>query len=306
MKRAVFKNSLILGLFIIFCIVMIFKFYDYTKIEKEDLNYQEITFDYFQEGPNSKNKHRYIIFDTKGIGYGIGSIIDVDYDKIYSIEKNTKVEVYVIEANDKYYQWEIIELYVGNEAIITIDDYHEDYTNHMKLTIIVISIFLAVIISLMIFLPKIIDKISEKKLKKDIDYNSSYAIKKYDEFQKRIYYDQNKYVADFEECLDKPEDIYYLCKVMADNMLDGEIRLIYEKNSEEGIINFFYKYNNQVCFDFILEEEKGIIKIYEELLMWSYPKYKDLTKEEIEYLKQLIENCNKLNDIKLIFVPEKK
>ncbi len=92
---------------------------------------------------------------------------------------------------------------------------------------------------------------------------------------------------------------------MSDNMLDGEIRLIYEKKSEEGIINFFFKYNNQICFDFVSEEEKGIIKTYEELLMWSYPTYKDLTKNEIEYLKQLIENYNKLNDTKLIFIPDK-
>ncbi len=70
---------------IIFSLI-VFRFYNYTKIKKEDLNYQEITFDYFQEGPNSKSKNRYIIFDTNGIGYGFGSIIDVDNEKTYLTE----------------------------------------------------------------------------------------------------------------------------------------------------------------------------------------------------------------------------
>lgn len=305
-KKEVFKNLLMLGIVIIIFSLIVLRFYNYTKIKKEDLNYQKITFDYFQEGPNSKSKNRYIIFDTKGIGYGFGSIIDVDYDKIYSINKNSKVEVYLREVNDKYYQFEIIELYVDSKPIITIDDYHEDYTNHIRIAIIIFSILLLVLISMIFFFPKIIDKIAEKKIKKDIDYNSSYAIKKYEEFQNEIYYNQNKYIAGFDECFDKPEDIYILCKVMADNMLDGEIRLIYEKNNVEETINFFFKYNNQICFELVFQEKDGLIRIEEDMIMWTYPIYKELTKNEKIYLKELLENYNKIYDVKLIWIKDKK
>lgn len=304
-KKEVFIKLLMLGIVIIIFSLIVLRFYNYTKIKKEDLNYQEITFDYFQEGPNSKSKNRYIIFDTNGTGYGFGSIIDVDYDKIYSIDKNTKVKVYVREVNDKYYQFEIIELYVGSKSIITIDDYHEDYTNHIKITIIIFSIFLLVLIFMILFFPKIIDKIAEKEIKKDIDFNSSYAIKKYEAFQNKIYYDQNKYIADFEECFDKPEDIHILCKVMDDNMFDGEIRLIYEKNNVEETINFFFKYNNKICFELVFQEKDGLIRIEENMIMWTYPIYKELTKNEKTYLTELLENYNKINDVKLIWIKDK-
>lgn len=82
--------------------------------------------------------------------------------------------------------------------------------------------------------------------------------------------------------------------------------LDYLLNNLEEEIDFFFKYDNRICFDFVSQEKDGIIKIEEDMLMWSYPKYKELTKNEKIYLKELLENYNKLNEEKLVWIKDKK
>ena len=41
------------------------------------------------------------------------------------------------------------------------------------------------------------------------------------------------------------------------------------------------------------------------MIIWTYPIYKELTKNEKTYLTELLENYNKINDVKLIWIKDK-
>lgn len=164
-KDIVLRIILLLFLIIGMYSFILIKQYEYVKIKKEDLEYIKIDFDYFTEGPNSKYKKRYIVYSIDGKKYGFGSIVGYNQELIEKIQKGSEVEIYYRNTKEKYYKYEIIEMYYNNESIITIQDYYEDYSKHIKISIIILIGLIIFIVPLIIYLPKLIDIIDKKSKK---------------------------------------------------------------------------------------------------------------------------------------------
>jgi hypothetical protein len=309
-KKDNIKRIIWLGLIIIAFGFILGEQYKFTQISKGDLSYVEMTFDHFEEGPNSKSKKRNIIYSAEGVAFGFGSIVDVNKQLLYGLNKGSKVDIYYIKANDSYYRFEIIEMYYNDRAIMTVDDYHEDYADQLKLSVLVIIGFILFISFFTFVFPKLFNKVYDRIYDKKyglekIDFTSKKAKAKYKAFAEAISFDGKRHHADFTNSFDEGNfDIQVLCKYLYDEMDSQEIRLIYEDTAIDEIAYLAFKYNGKILFEAAFIDKEGKMEIDELLIAWTYPEYSEFNEFERKMFYQSIERFSKMQGIEFIFSNE--
>jgi len=290
-KKDRIKMLIMVFVLVILFVPLLFKQYEYTTITKDDLSSVKINFDYFREGPNSKTKKRNIVYSLDGVSFGFESIVDINEDILNKIQKGSEVEIYYRDTKDSYYDYEIIEMYYNNDAIVTLNDYHNDYSEHIKISIIVFIGLIGFLMSLIFILPNLLNKLYNKKNKiEQIDFESKNAIKKYNEFKEAIIYNDEMYLADFTNYFDGGDfDIQILCKYLDDEMDDQEIRLIYDDTNPDEIVYLVFKYNGKIMLEIVFIDNEGNIEIDDDFIDWTFPEYVEFSKLEKEIFNQNIE-----------------
>jgi hypothetical protein len=301
-KKGLIKMLIMLVFMVIYFGSILMKQYEYTRVSKDDLSYAEITYGHYAEGPNSKNKERHIIYSAEGVAYGFGSIVDVNEALLSQIDRGSKVEIYYLPADDSYYSFEIIEMYYKDEAIMTVNDYHEDYSAHLKLSLLIIIGFILFLSFFMFIFPRLLNKALNKKygLEK-IDFESEKAKAKYKDFKEAIRFDGKGYYADLTNSFDEGNfDIQVLCKFLYDEMDSQEIRLIYEDTAVDEIAYLAFKYNGKVMFEAVFRNKEGNMEIDENLVSWSYPAFSEFNQFEKKMYDQSVAKYSQMHNIKII------
>jgi hypothetical protein len=305
-KKDIIKKIIMLIVSIMIFVFLLNNQYGYTQISKDDLSYAEITYDHYQDGPNSRHKSRRIIYSTDGVAYGFGTIVDVNEELLSQIGKGQEVSIYYRNYNDSYYDYEIIEMYYHDTAIMTVEDYHEDYSKQVILSfslcigLIIIEVFFA------FFFPKLMEKSRNKKSGKNkVDFESPKAMAQYNGYKEMIKNDGNTYNAGLAECFEKKDfDIQILYKYFYDEMESQEIRLIYEDAAVDEIAYLTYKYNGKILFEAAFINKEGKMEIDELLIAWTYPEYSEFNEFERKMFYQSIERFSKMQGIEFIFSNE--
>lgn len=298
-NKDLFK-TIILIVIMVLCFVFIFlEKYEYITLTKADLSYAKVTFDYFKEAPNSKNTSRNIIYSIEGDTFGFETIINVDKELLKKIPKGADIEIYYRKSKNDYYDFEIIELYFNNNPIITLSDYHEDYTKNLKMSILIISGYTVFFIMLIVFLAKIIKRVPDKKLQ----INNDQLLK----IKKAIKYRGGKFFINMEEVYeDGKVELLLLYKYFYDDMMNQEFRLIFDEIAYDEIVYVIFKYDNKLMWLIGFIDREGRIIIDDELVFWEFPSFSQFTDDEKKFLRQVIDNYSLMNHVHIIYDEEKK
>ena len=49
----------------------------------------------------------------------------------YMLKENDEVRILYLDKGNQYYDYMTIEMYVNGNCVVSVDDYHEDYSDHM-------------------------------------------------------------------------------------------------------------------------------------------------------------------------------
>ena len=123
----------------------------YLILSKEDLLIENLS---VQE-VIVKSRSSEILFIENNNRYYIETKVGFDDELLASLESNDEVMVYVIESSYKEYDYEIIEMYYQDQAIVTIINYNNQYKLSTIIYISIIAI-LSLLMVIYIFCQKII------------------------------------------------------------------------------------------------------------------------------------------------------
>ena len=284
--------------------ISIYKNNKYIKLTTEDLSFAQIEYSHYEKRTYRRKSEKYLIYSTNGLKFGIDGIVDVDEEKLANIEKHELLHIYYIDSEKKLFEKEVIEIYIDDEAILSLDTYKSSYRENT-----IINICLCAGFGVLLFVAAIINnkytKYTKESVKK-INFDSFKNKKAYEEFKSRIKYDSytNIYTVNFNNCFTKDKDLLILCKLFADELKNQELRIFFEEEAPSEIAYFAFKLNNKIYFDFIYkdENEKYILEYYR--ILWTYPISNVFSKSERKTFEKQLEYVSALNSIEVIIKKE--
>ncbi len=114
------------------------KLIDYYQINYEELYYEEYTLIEYKEyhQPKSGSCFELYVKETNEVFY-ISSITQkkINYDLFAELKEGSKLKVYYRDSNSKKYTFDICDLSLGNNTILSLNDYIITNTNNQKIGI---------------------------------------------------------------------------------------------------------------------------------------------------------------------------
>lgn len=281
------KDKIIFALLYLIALIsygfILFDQYELSKVKIEDLEEVNIIFDEYVKGKNDN----YHIKAKDGKVYGIESIVDKDEDLYNSLKENDEVRILYLDKGNKYYDYMTIEMYVNGNCVVSVDDYHEDYSDHMIVSIIaLIGIFGGIPLFIFVIYKVGIKKIDNISIKKKIDYNKEEVIKRKEELKELIKYENGKYYADFDNEFNDDISIDILQDILFEELENEELRIIFDSNYGDEFLYCAFKYNNKLMFNIAYVDKEGVLFIDDFMLMWTNKDYSEFSLEEKELFER--------------------
>lgn len=295
------KNFLIMLPFVlvylIITIVMICVNSKYINLTKEELIYARTEFHYYEKIPKGKSADIYAVYTKDNRKFGFESVITIDEDLFYSLKEDDVLDIYYIKTNKNDLENLAVEIYYNNQAIFTLTNYHKDY---QRINITFISVFIGLTLIFIIYMT-IITKINGRLQPynpKKINYSDEKNLQVYEDFKERIKYDECNYSANFNNCFDRPENIYILCKLFNDTLKENEIRIIYDSKAKDEVGYLVFKLNNKILFAMVFITVDKIYEINDFEISWIFPQYQTLSKDELKIFNKQLDYYSLMKKIK--------
>lgn len=308
-KNDIFKliilNVLILAFSIFWCVTN----YKYANLDYNDLVTIEGEFISYTDETDSRDYNIIILSNGSKIGFRNNVIEDENIVK--EIKPNSYISLLCLETKRKDIDYELIEfksIDSKNVDILNLTDYHNLYNRLFTTSIIVGIALLGFINFFMIVIPKLITKSYNKKIYKDIDYESEDAKKYISSFDEIVKYDGNKYYGYFDGEFDEENSVEYFCKYMDDKLSNNEFLLIHDEEDNDEFKYCLYKNQNRIAMFIIFKnmEELNVEEwiIDEIMVSFSYPKYSELTEKDKEEFINDLEYFKKKQNMKIVIEKE--
>ncbi|MBQ9715441.1 MAG: hypothetical protein IJV77_03410 [Clostridia bacterium] len=273
-----FSSTLVLFAFVVlFYGMMMYDQYQYTQIQIDDLTQKQEVFSSFKNSQKSKYK----IVCQDGDEYIITKIL-MDEDVLNSLKEGDNL---LLSVKDD----EIIQLCINGQMIISLDDCHEIYSNHVKTSGWIAGGFLVLFVGVgLVF--KIIDKVGTKKLQ--ASYNNAMQqtegnvrdfvvdVDIYRSTKQSMVKTKGGYYCDFLTLVNsgnvtKGESVL---KGVMDYICDDQFVLVFDRD-EKNMAFAFYKKGEKLFFDTLFKDEGQPFKI-SSTLFWFFPYNARVEQEE--------------------------
>lgn len=289
---------LMCSLVILSFIFDIIKSSKYLILSKEDLLIENLS---VQE-VIVKSRSSEILFVENNNRYYIENKVGFDDELLASLESNDEVMVYIVESSYKEYDYEIIEMYYQDQAIVTIDNYYNQYKLSTIIYISIIAI-LSLLMVIYIFLSKRSSKVNIKPITVDLDNPDTK--KRYDLLKNSFYIKNKKHTSDVLTYLDGEVDLLYV--VVFDLLNNGELRLVNDECCEDDSMAFLlYKNHDKLLFEYISKNNNGLYELSLDYYSWTYPIYEELNDKEKDEYKRVSNQFVLLNSDYTQFSDNKK
>lgn len=277
-------------IYIVLCVleVLLFAFvisnqYKYTKIEYSELQIVNEEFLSY-----TKSKSFYKIKCESGNEYII-SYIFADDEHVNALKEG---DTLILGIDDNT----IVELGVNGNKVLTIEDCHKAYKQHIKTTLIILPMFI-LLTCIPIFLPFILKTVRNKKeIKHKIRISEIVNQELYEKIQNSIYKENGTLRCNILEQLSDDEVVYTFYKAMIDYLNNQEFILMIDDGClDDGLALAFYKDDDKLYFEQIFKDESEPFEVLN-VLNWYYPFNASVTKEEQKSFSKALNEYALYND----------